>query len=153
MDAIQFLKQEHRKAKAAFAKVLAAEPARRGELWRELQPELKAHEKMERTYLYGPLSQERSVDTMDTMLREWVTDLHQEEVDEVERLIAKTERLDPEDDGWLSTVQLIHTALENHISQEEGEIFPRIGEVWDRAKIAKAGEEMSGMKAHEAGRR
>lgn len=150
MDAIQFLKQEHQKAKAAFAKVLAATPAKRGELWRELQPELKTHEKIEETCLYAPLAEERP---SDTKLREWVTDMHQEEVDEVEGLIAKTERLDPEDEGWLTTVQQIHTALENHISQEEGEIFPRISKAWDQAKMTKAGEEMSGMKAHKAGRR
>ena len=43
MDAIQFLKQEHEKAKAAFATVLKAPPKTRGSLWAKLQPELEAH--------------------------------------------------------------------------------------------------------------
>ena len=43
MDAIEFLKHEHQKAKAAFAKLLEASPDERGALWKELQPELKAH--------------------------------------------------------------------------------------------------------------
>ena len=47
MDAIQFLKQEHEKAKAAFAKVLKAAPKTRGQLWTKLQPELEAHEQIE----------------------------------------------------------------------------------------------------------
>src|SRR5215467_11170412 len=56
MDAIQFLKQEHRKAKGAFAGLLEADPDKREELWEELQPELKAHEEIEEACLYGPLS-------------------------------------------------------------------------------------------------
>ena len=59
MDAIQFLKQEHEKAKAAFAKVLKAPPKTRGLLWAKLQPELEAHEQIEDTCLYEPLSRER----------------------------------------------------------------------------------------------
>ena len=47
MDAIEFLRQEHRKAKAAFEELLAAGPAQREEKWKALKPELKAHEKIE----------------------------------------------------------------------------------------------------------
>jgi hemerythrin-like domain-containing protein len=149
MDAIQFLKQEHQKAKTAFGKLLAAAPAKRGGLWEELQPELKAHEEIEDACLYGPLAAERP---SDPKLSEWVSDKHEEEVAEVEGLIEKTERLDPQDDRWLATIQQIHSALENHIHQEEGEIFPRISKVWDQARLEKAGEEMNGMKVDEAGR-
>jgi hemerythrin-like domain-containing protein len=150
MDAIQFLKQEHQKAKAAFGKLLEAPPAQRGALWKELQPELKAHEAIEEACLYGPLEEEGP---SDAKLSEWVSDRHEEEVSEVEGLIKKTERLDPKDDAWLATVREIHSALENHIKQEEGEIFPRVGQVWDGKRLAQAGEEMSEMKTEKAGRR
>jgi iron-sulfur cluster repair protein YtfE (RIC family) len=150
MDAIQFLKQEHQKAKAAFGKLLEAPPAQRGALWKELQPELKTHEAMEEACLYGPIEEEGP---SDPKLSEWVSDRHEEEVAEVEDLIKKTGTLDPKDDAWLATVEQIHSALENHIKQEEGEIVPRIGQVWDGKRLAKAGEEMSDMKAEKAGRR
>jgi Hemerythrin HHE cation binding domain len=58
MDAIQFLKQEHVTAKAAFEKVLQAPPKKRGDLWDELSPELEAHEQIEDACLYEPLSRE-----------------------------------------------------------------------------------------------
>jgi hypothetical protein len=58
MDAIQFIKHEHNKAKAAFAKLLEAAPAKRGDLWSELHPELTAHEEIEDACLYGPLLDE-----------------------------------------------------------------------------------------------
>ena len=112
MDAIQFLKQEHLKAKAAFAELLEAPPAQRGALWKELQPELKAHEAIEEACLYGPIAEEQP---SDTRLSEWVSDRHEEEVSEVESLIKETEQLDSKDQAWLDTVRRIHSALENHI--------------------------------------
>src|SRR5262245_56991973 len=102
MDAIQFLKQEHQKAKAAFGKVLQAAPAQRGGLWKELQPELKAHEEMEETCVYGPLEEDHP---SDSKLTEWVSDRHEEEVEKVESLIKQTERLEPKDERWLATVR------------------------------------------------
>lgn len=150
MDAIQFLKQEHKKAKAAFGKLLEAPPAKRGALWKELQPELKAHEAIEEACLYGPLEEDGP---SDPTLAEWVADGHEEEVQEVEGLIKETERLEPQDERWLTTVRKIHGALENHIRQEEGEIFPRVAEAWDQSRLAKAGDQMAEMKTEKAGRK
>jgi hemerythrin-like domain-containing protein len=150
MDAIQFLKQEHQKAKAAFGKLLEVPPTQRGALWKELQPELKTHEAIEEACLYGPLADDGP---SDPKLSEWVSDRHEEEVAEVEALIKKTEQLDPTTDAWLGTVRQIHSALENHIKQEEGEIFPRIGQVWDAQRRDRAGEEMKEMHSEKVGRR
>ncbi len=148
MDAIQFIKQEHAKAKAAFAKLLEATPAKRGDLWDELQPELTAHEEIEEACLYGPLLDEGPTDSK---LQEWVSDRHSDEVQKVEELIDKADNLDPTGEKWLGIVRQIHGALENHIRQEEDEIFPRIAQFWDQAKLAQAGEEMRDMKAEKSG--
>ena len=144
MNAIQFLEREHEKAKAAFGKLMAATPADRGRLWKELQPELKAHEEIEEACLYGPLEQD-GVD--DAKLSGWVSDQHEEQVQEVEGLIEQTERLDPKEPSWLATVRKIHDALARHIQQEEGEIFPRIARAWSRDRLEQAGTEMSDMQA------
>lgn len=150
MDAIEFLRQEHRKAKAAFEELLAAGPAQREEKWKGLKPELKAHEKIEEQCLYGPIARDGA---SDPVLSEWVSDRHQDEVHEVEGLIKETEGLDPGDRRWLATVGQIKTALENHIKQEEQDIFPRIGKIWDRTRLEEAGREMHLSKAEKAGRR
>jgi iron-sulfur cluster repair protein YtfE (RIC family) len=149
MDAIQFLTREHQKAKAAFGKVLAAAPEQRGARWKELEPELKAHEEIEATCLYGPLEAEGP---SDSKLLEWVSDTHEVEVEKVEALIMETERLEPTDERWLATVRQIHDALERHIRQEEDEVFPRIAQFWDQAKLAGAGEDMEAMMAEKATR-
>ena len=150
MDAIQFLEQEHEKAKTAFGKLLEAPPAERGRLWRALQPELKAHEELEEACLYGPLE---SDEVADAKLSAWVSDRHEGEVREVEGLIEQTERLEPTEARWLATVRQIHDALQRHIREEEGEIFPRIARAWTRDRLEKAGAEMRDMKAGKPARR
>jgi hypothetical protein len=109
MDAIQFLKQEHERAKRAFATLLGTPPAERGARWSELVPELKVHEKIEEQCLYGPIARDGA---SDPALSAWVTDRHQDEVHEVEGLIEEMESLDPEDERWLLTVRQIKAALD-----------------------------------------
>ena len=148
MDAIQFLKQEHKKAKATLKKVLKASPESRGALWTELEPELKAHEQIEDACLYGRL--EREVGRTDAKLAGWWAK-HQKEVGRVEGLIEKIESLEPEEKAWLAKVKAVGASLERHIREEEQDIFPRIGKVWDGARRKQAGgemEEMKGEKLH-----
>jgi iron-sulfur cluster repair protein YtfE (RIC family) len=144
MDAIQFLKQEHQKAKAAFEDVLKAAPASRGQLWTKLQPELEGHEQIEDACLYEPLSRDGS--KADSKLAEW-RKKHQHEVDKVEGLIKELAKLDPEDASWLTKLKAVHTSLENHIREEEQDIFPRISKAWDQTKLEHAGAKMQEMKA------
>ena len=143
MDAIQFLKQEHQKAKAAFEKVLKAAPASRGQLWTKLQPELEAHEQMEDASLYEPLSQDAGKTGL--KLAEW-RKKHQHEVDKVEGLIKEIAKLDPGDASWLTKLKVVHASLASHIREEEQDIFPRIGKVWDETKLEHAGTEMKEIK-------
>src|SRR5262249_49178609 len=70
MDAIQFLKKEHQRAKAAMAKLVKAPPGERGALWEELEPELTLHEELEDECLYTPLSDEAAT-AKDPKLASW----------------------------------------------------------------------------------
>lgn len=144
MDAIQFLKQEHQKAKAAFEKVLKAAPESRGQLWTTLQPELVAHEQVEDACLYEPLS--RDAGKTDLKLAAW-RKTHQHEVGKVEGLIKDMTELDPEDASWLTKLKAVHASLERHIREEEQDMFPRISKVWNDKKLKQAGTDMKEMKA------
>jgi hemerythrin superfamily protein len=144
MDAIQFLKQEHQKASAAFAKVLRASPAARGHLWTKLQPVLEIHEKIEDAHLYGPLSHDAG--KMDSKLAAW-RKRHQNEVDKVEGLMEDMAALAPEDAPWLAKLKTVHASLAKHIREEEQDIFPRIKKVWDEIRLKQAGTGMKAMKA------
>src|SRR4030095_16222937 len=120
MDAIQFLKQEHQKANAAFAKVLRASPAARGHLWTKLQPVLEIHEKIEDAHLYGPFSHDAG--KMDSKLAAW-RKRHQNEVDKVEGLMEDMAALAPEDAPWLAKLKTVPRSPATDIRGEEEENF------------------------------
>ncbi len=149
VNAIQFLKQEHEKAKAAFDKVLQASPQQRGGLWQELAPELKLHEEIEDACLYEPLSRDRALS--DRELAGWRKH-HQEELQKVGKLLEAIRGLRPDEAAWMDKVKEVHTSLEHHIQEEEGTIFPRISKACDENRIERAGAQMADMKSKHMGR-
>jgi hypothetical protein len=143
MNAIQLLKKEHETAKRMFGEIQAASAGQRGELWAKLEPELKVHEQIEETALYGPVAQE--VGSTDETLKEW-QEHHQEEVSEAEAMITEIGGLNATTDEWLSKVEELQLTLEHHIDEEEGDIWPRIQQAWDEAKLEHAGQQMETLK-------
>ena len=109
-----------------------------------LEPELEAHEQIEDACLYGALA--RGEGKRDAKLAAW-RGKHQKEVERVEGLVKQVGSLDPGEPAWLAKVKAIGASLEEHIREEEGEIFPRIGKAWDKARLKEAGAEMAEMKA------
>ena len=147
MNAIEYLKKEHIKARAAFKKIeTSTSGSQRGELWRKLRPELEVHEQMEEAHLYGPVARETQVDED---LAAWEQE-HRQDVQEAETLINEISRLDPADEKWLEMIQKLREALEQHIEKEEEDIWPHIEEVWDRPRLEEAGRQMEGMKSKSA---
>jgi hemerythrin-like domain-containing protein len=139
VNAIEFLKQEHQNAKEKFQEVEQADARERGDLWKQLKPELKIHEHIEDEFLYGPLTKEPKA--MGTPLAEFQK-RQDEDVAELEKEIGKLEGLDVKSDGWLAQLKKIKSALEDHIMEEESEILPAIPQVWDKAKLDQAGRGM-----------
>ena len=144
MDAIQFLKHQHEEAKAMFGRIESAQGGERGQLWKKLSPELKAHEQMEEQHLYGPVAREAA--GKDSTLAEWPQQ-HKQEVGEAEAMIRKIDAGNPSDQAWLTDVRQLKSALEHHIQEEEGKIWPKIRQIWDAQKLEQAGRQMEQMKA------
>ena len=139
MNAVEFLKEEHRKAKAKFQEIERAAPGRRAGLWTPLQAELQVHEHVEDEFLYGPLSTEPKATGTP------LADFHErqdKDVAQLEAKMAELNALDPTSDKWLSVLVEIRTALEGHIRVEEMEILPLVPTVWDSAKLEQAGRGM-----------
>jgi hypothetical protein len=140
MDAIQFLKGEHANANEKFQEIEHAGPQSRGDLWKELKPELKVHEHIEDEFLYGPLSKDPRA--KGTPVADFQT--HQnEDVAELEKAIATLEAIEPNKPEWLTQLKAIHTSLAGHIKVEETEILPGIAKIWDAPKLEQAGTAMA----------
>lgn len=140
MNAIDFLKQEHLNAGEKFDEIEQASPAQRGQLWKELKPELTVHEHIEDEFLYGPLGKDPKA--KGTPLADFQE--HQDkDVAELEAAIAELEKKAPADDAWLSQLKKIHASLKDHIREEEGTIFPAIPGIWPASKLEEAGSGMA----------
>jgi iron-sulfur cluster repair protein YtfE (RIC family) len=144
MDALEELKQMHVEAKAAFEKIEGAGPSERGGLWAKLQPELELHEQIEERFVYDPVAREAG--TKDPVLARWGQE-HEAQVREADAVMAKIDRLEPQDAGWLESVSALRTTLEGHIAHEEHDIWPRIRTAWGEAKLDDAGRSVAAAKA------
>ena len=145
MNAIQFLKKQHEEAKAGFQKIEQANEGQRGQLWKHLSPELKLHEQMEQKHLYGPASKE----SKEPVLAAW-PERHAQEVKEAEQLMATIDGRAPQDSEWLASVKRLHKALEDHIKEEEREMWPKIQAAMKPAELDEAGRKMEAMQAESA---
>jgi hemerythrin-like domain-containing protein len=143
MHAIQLLKKEHETAKQMFARIRSASGGERGQLWSQLQPELKVHEQVEEAALYGPVAQEAG--SSDETLQEWHQQ-HHEEVADLEAMIQEVNALDPAGEEWMEKIEEIQQTLEDHIEEEEGEIWPRIEQKWDQSRLERAGQDIEAQK-------
>ncbi len=149
MDAVQFLLHEHEVAKAKFAEIEQTPPPLRAELWRKLQPELKVHEMVEDTYLYGPLAQDPKA--AGTKLATF-EDHQDQDVAKVEDMMIEANALDPATDAWLAKVLQIRDSLAEHIQLEETEILPLIPTVWPQDRLDAAGGQMEAAKLKQTGK-
>jgi hemerythrin-like domain-containing protein len=148
-DAVEFLLHEHQVAKAKFAEIEQTPAPLRAELWRKLQPELKVHEVVEDTYLYGPLAQDPKA--AGTPLAGF-EERQDEDVATVEQMMAEADALDPADDAWLAKIMAIREALAKHIAVEESEILPLIPRVWSAEQLLAAGAQMEAAKLRQTGK-
>jgi hypothetical protein len=149
VDAVAFLLREHEIAKAKFLEIEQTPAPLRAELWRALQPELKVHELVEDTYLYGPLSQDPKA--AGTPLAGFENKQDQD-VSRVERMMREADGLDPATDAWLAKIVAIRDALAQHIAVEETEILPQIPAIWPQARLAAAGAQMKEAKLRQTGK-
>jgi hypothetical protein len=146
---VQFLLREHEVAKAKFAEIEQSAAPLRAELWRRLQVELKVHEIVEDTYLYGPLAQDPNAAGAKLAGFE----KHQaEDVAELERMMREASALDPAGEAWLAKVLAIRDALAQHIAEEETEILPQIPKVWPPERLMAAGAQMEAAKLRQTGK-
>src|SRR5438045_1285822 len=143
MNAIQLLKKDHETAEGMFGQIRAASAQQRWALWTKLEPELKVHEQIEESGLYGPVAQE--VGSKDEKLKEWQQH-HHGEVGELESMIKEIGGLDAASEAWMKKVEKLQEMLEHHIQEEEGDIWPRIEKAWDRSRLEQAGQQMETLK-------
>ena len=129
MDALDILKQDHQKVKELFH-----EATRGKDLFDKINIELEIHAHIEETVFYPALEQHEK-------LKDMVAEAL-EEHQEVKTLLEELEELGSESHDFGVKLQELMETVEHHVSEEEGEMFPKVREVFDEKELEELGSQL-----------
>jgi hemerythrin superfamily protein len=145
MDAIDFLKQDHREVEAMFKAFQGTgDPDRQAELCEQICNALKVHTQIEEELFY-PAAREEIGDSK--LVEEAMV-----EHEAAKELIAQIERMEPEEELFEARMQVLCEQITHHVNEEETELFPacrKAGMDLDRIgrKLAERKQELMSRKA------
>jgi len=138
MDAIALLKEDHRKVKALLTDLEATTERgvkTRSELFATIKGELTLHEIVEEEIFYPELKAHPKA--KDIVLEGY------EEHDVVNILMSELEALPVDDETWGPKAKVMIENIEHHIEEEEGDMFVKARQVFDRAELQQLGDAMA----------
>src|SRR5262245_7353165 len=119
MDITDMLEHDHREAEQLFEKISSAGAPERRPLWGELRRTLDMHMRIEERHVY-PLVRESIGDQAANEARN--------EHDEARRGLDEAERFLPDQPGFEAALEVVRSAIEHHIDEEETEVLPQLRE-------------------------
>lgn len=119
------LSEEHGEA-GALLKRVKRDPAKRGELWPTIRQELVSHEKAELRELYPVLREHEQTRAL--------ADRHEAEAGQLSALIDRIDAAELSSADWGHLFDQLVDQVEQHVKEEEGEIFPKAQEVIGAAR-------------------
>ena len=141
MDAIALLKADHDKVKKLLTELETTTERgvkTRSELFATIKGELTVHEIIEEEIFYPELKAHPKA-------RDIVLEGFQEH-HVVDLLMSELEQLDVTDETWGAKAVVMKENIEHHIEEEEGEMFTKARQVFDRAELSDLGERMAARK-------
>jgi hemerythrin superfamily protein len=139
MNALEVLKQDHQKMKGLFKEATGSpDQSKRKDLFDKIDTELEIHAHIEETVFYPALeTHEELKDLVAKALEE-----HQE----VKIMLEELEELGSESHDFGSKLQELIESVEHHVEEEEGEMFPKVREVFDESQLEQLGQELESAK-------
>ena len=141
MDAITLLKHDHDKVKKLLAELETTTERgvkTRSELFATIKGELMVHETIEEEIFYPELKAHPKA--KDIVLEGF------EEHHVVDVLMGELESLDVTDETWGAKAIVMKENIEHHIEEEEGDMFKKARQVFDREELRDLGERMAARK-------
>jgi hemerythrin superfamily protein len=141
MDALTLLENDHRTVEGLLDEL---EPTTeralktRQELFDRLKTELSVHEIIEEEIFYPTLKQHPKA--KDIVLEGY------EEHGVVDTLMGELSNLSVEDETWGPKVRVMIENIRHHIEEEEGEMFEKARQVFDRQELDQLGRAMADRK-------
>ena len=138
MDALELIKEDHKRLKKLLKETLDAQGAQREHAMDHLRTELVAHERMEEEVLYPRLRDEQKA--RDEVLEGY------EEHHVADVILDELLDVPPETDLWKAKVKVLKENVEHHMDEEEDELFKKARAVLDRDELERMGERMERIK-------
>jgi hemerythrin superfamily protein len=139
MNALAVLEQDHQKVRDLFQEVNKdGDLNRRKELFDKIDTELEIHTHIEETIFYPFLERH---DELTDMVAEAL-----EEHQEAKSMLEELEYSSTESDDFGSKLEDLMEAVEHHVQEEEGVMFPRVREVFDESQLEELGQKLESAK-------
>jgi hemerythrin superfamily protein len=141
MDAISLLKQDHEKVKGIIKQVEETDgrsSSKREELFQTIVDELTVHERIEEEIFYPTVQKHEKAKEL--ILESYV------EHGVVDDLLDEISTIETSDEKWMAAFKVFKENLEHHIQEEEGELFPKVQEIFKEDQLSKMGEQMMTLK-------
>jgi len=141
VNAITMLERDHVKVKALLARLDATTPraiVTRRELFARIKVDLTIHETIEEEIFYTAL---KAHPRANDIVLEGI-----EEHSVVDSLLGELTDLAPGDETWGAKVKVMRDNLEDHIKDEETDMFVKARKIFDRAELEGLGKRMAARK-------
>jgi hemerythrin superfamily protein len=138
MNAIELLKEDHRKVEHLFGKVKATEEDEHKELFEKIKAELDVHTHIEETIFYPKMKEEKELEDI-------IAEGYQEHY-QAKTLLRDISNLVEDSDAFEPKLKVLMENITHHVQEEEGKMFPKIEEIFDETTLEELGKEMEAEK-------
>ena len=139
-DVIELLEHDHREVEQMFADYEQASSNEEKETLRDrIIIELVRHSEAEEQAVY-PLIR-KNIDNGDQIIEHEI-----DEHSKAERIMKELDGMDPGDPQFGVLMQQLMTAIKEHVSEEENEMFPKFRASVDQSELEKLGDTVKALK-------
>jgi len=141
MNAIDLLEEDHRKVKKMLAEgeqTTKRAEVTRSDLYATLRREMETHERIEEEIFYPALKVHPKA--RDIVLEGF------EEHHVVDEIMSELGETDVTDETWAAKFKVMKESIEHHIEEEEGEMFPKARQAFEKDELEVLGARMLELK-------
>ena len=140
MDALELLKHDHDNMKKLFDEALENDdPGARAQVLHRIRAELMAHERMEEDVFF-PALRAGGEKAKELLLEGY------EDHSIIEVILDELLEVPEEAEHWQAKLKVLKANLEQHIEEEEGEMFKRAKEALGKETLEELGKKMAAVK-------
>jgi hemerythrin superfamily protein len=140
MDALELLKQDHKKVSQLLERGQEADPKQRKQIFKEIKNELDTHARIEETIFYPAMEEHEEL--KDMVLESL------EEHKQMKTVLRELAKLSPNSERFKPKFKVLKDNVEHHaVEEEEGKMFPKIQKIIDKSELEQLGEELEAAKS------